>query len=119
MLNKPKLIERGCKKHGDTTHILEGRGYYRCKKCRVGAVTRRRQKVKQKAVDYKGGKCEKCDYNKCVAALEFHHKDPNEKDFSISKNGACTSWEKVKAEVDKCMLVCSNCHREIHNAQIS
>ena len=63
-------------------------------------------------VEYKGGKCEKCGYNKCVEALEFHHKDPNEKDFSISSHSY--SFDRMKKEVDKCMLVCSNCHREIH-----
>jgi len=114
MLNNPKLIEKECKKHGNTTHILEGRGYYRCKKCRVDAVTRRRRKVKQKAIDYKGGKCEKCGYDRCVAALEFHHKDPNGKDFGISKDGITRSWDKVKKELDKCVLLCSNCHKETH-----
>lgn len=70
---------------------------------------------KQKKLDlieYKGGCCEVCGYNKCSAALEFHHKDPKGKDFAISSHSY--SFEKMKKEVDKCMLVCSNCHREIH-----
>ena len=72
-----------------------------------------RQKVKQKSVEYKGGCCEICGYSKCISALEFHHKDPNEKDFSIS--GKSISWDRIKKEIDKCILVCSNCHREIHS----
>ncbi len=71
-----------------------------------------RVKVKKKLVEYKGGKCEICDYNKCIGALEFHHKNPNEKDFTIG--GKSWSFDKLKKEVDKCILVCSNCHKEIH-----
>jgi DNA-binding Lrp family transcriptional regulator len=71
-----------------------------------------RRRTKIKLVNYKGGKCEKCGYDKCVDALEFHHKLPNEKDFTIS--GKSWSFEKLKNEVDKCILVCSNCHKEIH-----
>lgn len=112
---KKKYVTKTCKHHGDTKHVLEGRGYYRCCKCRSEAVQRRRDKIKLQAVEYKGGKCEKCGYNKCVGALEFHHLDTNEKDFGISARGYTRSWEKVKAELDKCILVCANCHREIHN----
>lgn len=80
-------------------------------------VSNYRQKIKQKLVDYKGGKCEICGYNKCISALEFHHLDPNEKDFSIS-NSKVLSFDKCKSEVDKCILVCANCHREIHYNQV-
>ena len=80
---------------------------------RVRQVVYWRIKVKNKLVEYKGGKCEKCGYNKCIDALEFHHKDPNQKDFSIG--GKSWSFEKLKNEVDKCILVCANCHREIHS----
>lgn len=80
----------------------------------VDSVNLRRRKIKQMAVEYKGGQCSKCGYKKYIGALEFHHLDPNEKDFSISKSGHCSSWEKVKIELDKCILVCSNCHKEIH-----
>lgn len=63
-------------------------------------------------VEYKGGKCEKCGYNKCIEALDFHHIDPSQKEFGISSNSY--SLERMKKEVDKCILVCANCHREIH-----
>lgn len=77
------------------------------------AVIRFRQNLKKRAVEYKGGKCEKCGYNKYIEALCFHHKDPDKKDFSIG-SGDCKAWDKVKIELDKCYLVCSNCHHEIH-----
>lgn len=72
-----------------------------------------RKKNKQRAIDYKGSKCERCGYAKCNSALEFHHLDPNEKDFSPSSN-MNMAWDKIKTEIDKCILVCANCHREIH-----
>lgn len=69
--------------------------------------------IKEMAVRYKGGECVKCGYNKCIGALEFHHVDRTQKDFNISHKGYTRSWEKVKEELDKCELVCANCHREI------
>ena len=72
-----------------------------------------RKNIKIKMVEYKGGKCEICGYNKCIEALEFHHTNPKEKDFNIS--GGTKSFNSLKSELDKCILVCANCHREIHN----
>lgn len=68
---------------------------------------------KQMAVDYLGGKCIDCGYHQCIAALEFDHRNPKEKEGSV-KGFLCGSWEKVKKELDKCDLRCSNCHRERH-----
>lgn len=112
--NKHRYIIKNCKHHGDVKFILEGRGYYRCTKCRMDAVSRKRKNLKKDLVEYKGGKCEKCGYDKCVAAMDFHHLNPKEKDFAISKNGHTKSWAKLKKEADKCILVCANCHRELH-----
>ncbi len=80
----------------------------------IKAVRDRRKKLRAKAVEHKGGKCEICGYNKCIEALEFHHLDSHHKDFGISKKGYTRSWEKVKAEINKCSLICANCHRELH-----
>jgi len=80
----------------------------------IQAVRKRRQVVRMKALEYKKGKCEKCGYNKCTEALEFHHLENQQKEFGISSKGYTRSWIKVKAELDKCILVCANCHREIH-----
>lgn len=66
------------------------------------------------SVAYKGGKCQVCGYDKYIGALEFHHVDPEGKDFGISSKGYTHSWDKVKEEIQKCVLVCANCHREIH-----
>ena len=78
------------------------------------AVKKRRKKLKQMAIEHKGGKCAACGYCKCVGALEFHHLNPSEKEFGLSTRGLTRSWEKTKAEVDKCVLLCANCHREAH-----
>jgi hypothetical protein len=83
--------------------------------CNSCSVVKYRQNIKKKALLYKGGKCEICGYNTCNEALEFHHKDPNQKDFGISHKGYVKSWEKVKIEIDKCVLLCANCHREVHS----
>ena len=72
-----------------------------------------RKRKKQKSIDYKGGKCCRCGYNKCNDALEFHHLDPSKKDFGIAQKMSW-SFEKIKKELDKCSLVCRNCHAEIH-----
>lgn len=74
------------------------------------------RKVKEKLIEYKGGKCQLCGYNKCTTALEFHHLNPSQKDFTIS--GGTKSFEKAKIEADKCILVCANCHREIHSGLV-
>jgi len=73
-----------------------------------------RKRLKQRAVDYKGGSCNLCGYNRCVEALQFHHRDPDQKDFGIAKSGRCHTWEKVQEELDKCDMLCANCHAETH-----
>ena len=85
-----------------------------CKQCSTIMVINRQRKLKQLAIDYKGGCCEKCGYNKYNGALEFHHLDPSKKDFTIGHSKLSTFNEKIKEELDKCILVCANCHREIH-----
>jgi len=82
------------------------------------AVIKRRKKVRDMALEYKGGACTKCGYNKCKRALSFHHVDPALKDFGISFRGFTRSWEKTKAELDKCVLLCANCHMELHEGLI-
>ena len=103
-----------CRNHGITEFVKRADGYCRCKKCAVDAVNKRRIVLKEKAIEYKGGECQECGYKKSKRALEFHHLDPNEKDFGISANGYTRSWEKVKSELDKCILLCANCHAEKH-----
>jgi len=77
-------------------------------------VVSRRRKLKKMAVEYKGGSCQGCGYRNCVQALQFHHVNPEHKDFSFSRAGS-KSWERLQVELDKCVLVCANCHAEIHS----
>ena len=71
-------------------------------------------------IKYKGSKCQICGYNKCDSALEFHHIDPKQKDSSIT-NMIQTRVELniLIKEVDKCILICANCHRELHKGLIT
>ena len=79
------------------------------------AVIRRRKKLKKMAVEYKGGKCQCCGYARDITALEFHHSDESKKHFGISSAGITRSWEKTRKELDRCVLLCANCHREVHS----
>ena len=103
-----------CPKHGETDFVYsKTEDRYRCKQCRLEAVSKRRRYNKEILVEYKGGKCEICGYSKCIDALEFHHLNPKEKRFGIGC-GDTKGIDELKKEVDKCILVCSNCHKEIH-----
>jgi hypothetical protein len=73
----------------------------------------RRRFLRERSISYKGGSCEICGYNKCLNALEFHHSDPATKEFNISDR--ITTFEDIQAELDKCHLLCANCHREVHD----
>lgn len=86
-------------------------------KSNYDSVKAYRKRVKQELVEYKGGKCQICGYNKCNEALEFHHMDPTQKDFSLS--GQHKPLELLKKEVDKCVLLCCRCHREVHSGIIA
>ena len=74
----------------------------------------RRQEYKKRAVQLCGGKCIRCGYDKYIGALEFHHEDPKEKDFTI-KSGISGGWDKIEREIKKCILLCATCHREEHH----
>ena len=78
------------------------------------AVAERRRKLKQMVVEYKGGKCIICGYKRYAGAFDLHHVGDSKKEFGLSVRGLTRSWERIKKEADKCILVCANCHREIH-----
>ena len=65
------------------------------------------------AIKYKGGECEHCGYSECLDAFDFHHKDPSQKDFAIG-SGNTKGWSSIRAELNKCLLLCANCHRTLH-----
>lgn len=73
-----------------------------------------RREIKKKAVELKGGKCEVCDYNKCLAALTFHHINPAEKNFGISDKGHEYGIDAVIKEIKLTILLCNRCHVEYH-----
>ena len=93
------------------------RTYADRRKYMIDAVAKRRKKIRTMAIQYLGGKCLHCGYAKYKEVLEFHHRNPSEKKFSIALKGHCRSWERVKAEIEKCDLLCANCHRELHVEQ--
>lgn len=81
---------------------------------RSKTISALRKAMKKEAIRRMGGKCRRCGYDKCVRALEFHHKDPNQKEFGLASNGNCHTWTDFWKEAQKCELLCSNCHAEIH-----
>lgn len=77
-----------------------------------------RQKVKARAIESMGGGCAVCCYNRCSRALTFHHLDPSQKDFGISGEHG-RSWDRTVVELRKCVLLCHNCHSEVHEGLIT
>jgi DNA-directed RNA polymerase subunit RPC12/RpoP len=99
-----------CPIHSVEYRIYSGKKH--CLKCSAERVKRRRHKNKELLVKYKGGRCVICGYSKCLDAMDFHH--VYGKSFTISLNTRVVAIKRLIREVDKCILVCSNCHREIH-----
>jgi transposase len=110
-----RTVRSHCRRHGETDFVIEGRGSYRCLRCRTEAVVRRRRKVKEILVAEAGGACVVCGYRKSVAALHFHHVDPGQKSFGIALGGKARSIEAMREESRKCVLLCSNCHAEVES----
>ena len=91
---------------------METRTYADRKEVNKASVSKRRKQNKLLLVEYKGGKCERCGYNKCMGALDFHHIDPSTKEFCLTGNTFGIKRQMIEA--DKCILLCANCHREEH-----
>jgi 5-methylcytosine-specific restriction endonuclease McrA len=96
--------------------VAERRTYADRRNYLIDAVRKRRKIVRFKALTYKGGRCQRCGYDRCMEALEFHHLTSTKKDFGISSKGYTRSWDKIRAELEKCLLLCANCHREVHSS---
>lgn len=88
----------------------------KCHDCYINYLRKIRSTFKKRCLNYKGCECTECGYSKNIKSLEFHHKNPKEKDVSLS-NLVYEKWEIVKTELDKCVVLCVNCHREEHDKE--
>ncbi len=87
------------------------RHYNKENRAKVTEASRiKRQHIKDTLVSEHGGKCKICGYSRHRGALQFHHRDPSQKDYHVAQTGI----HKARKEAKKCVLVCSNCHMEIH-----
>lgn len=100
-----------CPNHGPSTFVARADGRFRCGRCRIEAVGKRRRELKRILVEEAGGGCILCGYSRCDRALEFHHLDPKAKQFQITSH--TRSLDRLRAEASKCVLLCSNCHAEV------
>lgn len=102
-----------CSRHGEVEYVLEGRGSYRCLRCRSENVAEWRRRAKRRLVEAAGGACALCGYDRYLGGLQFHHVDPATKCFSISREGVTRSFAELEREAAKCVLLCGNCHAEV------
>ncbi len=110
-----RQVDLVCAAHGTVPHVLEGRGSYRCMRCRAAQVIEHRRRLKQLLVAEGGGACVICGYARCVGALQFHHVDPAQKSFALSRAGVTRSVARARAEAAKCVVLCANCHAEVES----
>ncbi len=90
------------------------------KQTKKNSKSNRAKRIKSELVDLHGGECIRCGYKKCIKALQFHHRNPAEKEFELDIRSICSRAETViLAEASKCDLLCANCHIEVHDAQCS
>lgn len=104
-----------CRLHGEVEFVARSEGGWRCVRCRAEQVVRARQRRKEQLVLEAGGRCAMCGYDRCVAALAFHHLDPASKSFTIAQGGVARSLARMREEASKCVLLCANCHAEVEH----
>jgi transposase len=110
-----RTLEAECPRHGLGTFVIERSGRARCRQCRMDRVAERRRAVKRILVEEAGGCCARCGYDRCIGALQFHHRDPTQKQFGLAHKGRAIALERLREEAAKCTLVCANCHAEIEH----
>jgi hypothetical protein len=108
-----------CRRHGDADFLVFSSGRHRCSKCNSEGVARRRRKTKETLVAEAGGRCALCGFDLHPSALQFHHLDPAEKEFAISRKGVTIAIERSRAEARKCQLLCANCHALVEAGVLS
>lgn len=106
------------------SHIKKGKGNQKwkyldsyCKKCRLNYSFTRSINVKLKSIEYLGGKCQDCGLIDLPCVFDFHHLDPAKKEIAFGSRGG-KSFERLKSELDKCVLLCANCHRKRHQNEL-
>jgi len=102
-----------CERHGEGEFVARSEGGWRCVRCRSEQVAASRRRRKAQLVAEAGGRCLICGYDRCVAALQFHHLDPSAKRFGVAHRGFARSLARARDEAAKCVLLCSNCHAEV------
>ena len=102
-----------CPKHGHTAFFARPEGGFRCARCNTAAVSERRREVKRRLVEEAGGKCRICGFAEHPTALQFHHLDRTTKVFHLSSQGHSRSIKRMRAEAEKCVLLCANCHAQV------
>jgi hypothetical protein len=112
-LTQPEFEKLCCSRCGRkyTLNRKQGHQLTLCNSC---SANRQRVKMKQRCVDYKGGKCQCCGYDRSLRSLTFHHRNADEKEFTLAGKMSW-AWSKLARELDKCDLLCANCHYEIHD----
>lgn len=98
------------------TNGKDGR-WNRCKKCQSEYCTAKYQERKERVYALKDKPCARCGGVFPAYVMDFHHLDPTKKEFTIGKIIGSRNMERLLAEIDKCVLVCANCHRTIHYEQ--
>lgn len=123
-LNPIILICSNCEKDFELPFGEVNRKY--CFQCIPKGLSKKEQSsrirgfTKLKLIKLKGGCCQSCGYNKYSAALDFHHLDPSVKEFDLAnKISSIELNDDVLAELDKCILLCANCHRAVHNHDLT
>ena len=119
------MIEKkidNCEIHGETLFSKHKNGNakprFKCGKCAAEATAKVVKQKQDMAYKKYGDSCKICGYNKCRRALDWHHIDPTQKEIEPRKVFS-RSWDKIQKELDKCILLCANCHREVHDGLIN
>jgi transposase len=117
---KPSQVLRECPLHGWTNYVRTGAvGRYRCGRCNSESVAARRRRIKELLVHEAGGACRACGFDAYVGALQFHHREPSRKAFALSRQGVTRSLAAARAEAQKCVLLCANCHAMVEAGLLS
>ena len=98
-------------------NIASKKHYPICKSCNSKRSMKREKDGKKQAVDHMGGCCSVCGYDKCIRAIDFHHLDSSKKSDDYNKRFKVWSFERQKKELENCIIVCANCHRELHSKE--